>query len=48
MKFRVALVPTPAVGGETVTTIAAAVGVVADAVFEYALRFPAASVARTR
>jgi hypothetical protein len=37
-----------AVVGETITTIAAAAGVVADAVFEYALRFPAASVARTR
>ena len=47
-----ACVPMPActfaVGGETATTIAAAAGVVADAVLEYALRFPAASVARTR
>jgi hypothetical protein len=34
--------------GETVTTIAPDAGVVADAVFEYGLRFPAASVARAR
>jgi hypothetical protein len=41
-------VATLAVVGETVTAIAAAAGVVSDAVFEYALRFAAASVARTR
>ena len=39
---------TLAVVGETATAIAAAATVVADAVFEYPLRLPAALVARTR
>jgi hypothetical protein len=48
LKFCVPPVATLAVVGETATAIPAAAGVMADAVFEYPLRFPAASVARTR